>query len=74
MSHLPPSPAPGTPQTAAKAYVVTGVALVCFVALLWISDTGSVTPKELTSWVIQAVLASGLLGGAAWLTPNRRKR
>lgn len=65
------SPTPGVDQTADKAYVVTAVALVVFVALLWIADTGGVTAKEFVSWVVQAIIASGLLGGAAWLTPNR---
>lgn len=76
MSHLrlPSSPAPGTPQTGTKAYVVTALALILYVAGQWVSDTGATTPKEVTSWCIQAVVLSGVLGSAAYLTPNRAKR
>jgi hypothetical protein len=74
MSHLSPSPAPGTPQTATKAYAVTAAGIVILVASAWVLDTGGTTAKELTSWVIQAVITSGLLGGLTWLVPNQAKR
>lgn len=65
------SPAPGTPQTGAKAYAATAVAFIVIFVGAWIADDGGVTAKEVASWVLMSVIGSGLTGGAAYQTKNQ---
>ena len=65
------SPNPGTPQTGTKAYVATALSgLVIFLGA-WIADDGGVTGKEVASWVVMALVGSGVIGGATYRTKNK---
>lgn len=67
------SPAPGTPQTATKAYVAAGLAaLVTFVGI-WVADADPFTLKEIAAGLVSAVVASGVIGVGAYYAPNQAK-
>lgn len=65
------SPNPGVPQTGTKAYVATALSgLVIFVGA-WVADTDPVTGKEVASWIVMALVGSGVVGGATYRTKNK---
>lgn len=73
------SPAPGTPQTGAKA-VVGAVGTVVLAALVTLvgfvtgqEGLGSVTASEWLWVVISALVAGGINGGAIYQTLNKPK-
>jgi hypothetical protein len=65
------SPAPGTPQTKAKAVAATGLAFVTIVVSAWIADDGGVTGKEIVAWVVSGLIGSGLTGGVTAAVRNK---
>lgn len=71
MSNL--SPAPGTPQTGAKAYAATALAFLSIFVGAWVLDTDPVTAKEVASWLVNAAIGSGITGGAAFFVKNSAK-
>lgn len=67
------SPAPGTPQTATKAYVATAISFVTTFVGVWVADTDPFTAKEVAQGLVTAAVASGLTGGATFVVKNRTK-
>lgn len=65
------SPAPGTPQTAYKAYAATALAFVTILVSAWIADDNGVTGQDVLGWVVAAVVGSGLTGGATFTVKNK---
>lgn len=71
MSNL--SPAPGTPQTAYKAYAATALTCVVSFALFWVADEDPFTAKEVAEGVVGALIAGGLVGGTTLQVRNKAK-
>lgn len=67
------SPAPGTPQTGAKAYVATGLAAVVAFVLYWIADEDPFTAKEAAEGAVAALIGSGVVGVPTYFTRNKPK-
>ena len=68
-----PSPAPGTPQTATKAYVATALAFVTSFITFWIADVDPFTAKEVAQGLVLAAIGSGITGGTTLVVRNRAK-
>lgn len=68
------SPAPGTPQTATKAWWATGLTFAVAFVTFWVADDDPFTAKEAAQGVVSALIASGLVGGTAYQVPNRVKK
>lgn len=67
------SAAPGVPQTSTKAVVATVLAFLTILVSAWIADDGGASGQEILSWVISAVLGSGLTGGLTYQAKNVAK-
>lgn len=65
------TPAPGTPQTGTKAYVATALTFITTFVGVWIADTDPFTAKEVAGALVTAAVASGITGGATYVTANR---
>lgn len=70
---MPNSPAPGTPQTAFKAYAATAAGFVVTFVTFWIADTDPFTAKEVAQGLVTAAVSSGLVGTTAFAVKNRAK-
>lgn len=69
------SPAPGTPQTGYKAYAVAAAAIIVVIVQAYLNDDdGKFTSNEFLSALVTAVIASGILGGTAFVVKNKAKR
>lgn len=67
------SAAPGVPQTPTKAVVATVLAFLTILVSAWIADDNGASGQEILSWVISALVGSGLTGGATYQAKNKRK-
>ncbi len=74
MSNL--SPAPGTPQTPAKAiWAAVSTALVASLLVLWVALTDDkVTNQEIVQILLALLGAPGVVGYGTYRTANRPKR
>lgn len=68
-----PSPAPGTPQSAHKAYIATALTAIGTFVSFWIADVDPFTAKEIGQGCLLALIASGLTGGATFGVRNHRR-
>ncbi len=68
------SPAPGTPQSATKAYIATGLAFlgVFLTALLaeW-TDTDPLSARDFVVALAAGVVSGGVTGGVTYQVANR---
>lgn len=67
------SPAPGTPQTAYKAYAAAALSFLALVLAYWIADAGSFTSKDLGEAILTALVGSGVTGGVTRYVRNAAK-
>ncbi len=64
------SPAPGTPQSPTKAYFATALTFLTIVVSAWIADDDGTTGKEIMTWVLSALVGSGLTGAVTYKVKN----
>jgi hypothetical protein len=67
------SAAPGTPQSPTKAIAATVLAFVTIFVSAWIADDNGATGQEILTWIISAVIGSGITGGATYQVKNKAK-
>ena len=67
------SPAPGVPQTPYKAWAATALAFLTIFVSAWIADDGGTSGKEVMTWIISALVGSGLTGVTTFQVKNKPK-
>lgn len=65
------SPAPGVPQTPYKAYAATVLAFVTIFVSAWIADDNGTNFQEVLTWVISALVGSGITGATTYQVKNK---
>lgn len=65
---------PGVPQTPTKAWAATALAFLTILVSAWIADDDGTSGKEVMSWVISALVGSGLTGAVTYQVKNRKLR
>jgi hypothetical protein len=67
------SPAPGTPQTGAKAYIAGAIAFTTAVGGYYVADDDPFTRKEMVEAFLMGLGSLGLGGVLTYVLPNRAK-